>query len=44
MPVSINKDDNQYLQFKEGLANAMPSIVKTQGLSLSNEKGIFAAG
>ena len=31
MPASINSDDNQYLQFKEGLANAMPSIVKTQG-------------
>lgn len=31
MPVSINSDDNQYIQFKEGLANAIPSIVKTQG-------------
>lgn len=36
MPVSINKDDNQYLQFKEGLANAMPSIVKTQGQLVRN--------
>lgn len=31
MPASINTDNAQYLEFKEGLINAMPSIVKTQG-------------
>lgn len=31
MPASLNEDDMHYLQFKQGLANAMPSIVKTQG-------------
>lgn len=31
MPASINKDNAQYLQFKEGLANAIPSAVRTHG-------------
>jgi hypothetical protein len=36
MPANLSEDDKQYLQFKQGLANAMPSIVKTQGQIVRN--------
>lgn len=31
MPAKVNEDDNQYLMFKEGLANAISPVVKTHG-------------
>lgn len=36
MPASLNSDDQQYLMFKEGLANAMPSVVRAHGQIVRN--------